>query len=416
MRLLAGWFCLLTALPLAAQLPAPPKGEYTCTQTQVVAGISLPGMPPTTTVQTMPSAFGNLILDGGNSYRMSLGKTEPSAYIFDAAAGRVVFAGFLQAFTNSYGTRGRNVYFDFRAQSISFSCGLTGTRDYGMNSGARAASPAATAAQTARPLTGRLYFATSEGIVRLDLASGAQTVLSSALEFDVRGNSLVLVNQQGQMILTNEDGVGAKPVPIYGGKNHAPRFSPDGRRISYLGEQKPTNLEAAMMGAYTSANQEPLVTTLDGRLVAALGTPYSQPAWTLDGRLVVAGAKALGSLAGNAATGIFLSDARLRSLKRIDPDFDAPHSPAVSPDGALVAFINGTRIWVMPLDGSGKPQKWFEGASKYLGGIAWSPDGRVLAFTENRAIRAVNSEGKPVPVEDKNGYGLQSSSTLFWLP
>jgi dipeptidyl aminopeptidase/acylaminoacyl peptidase len=60
------------------------------------------------------------------------------------------------------------------------------------------------------------------------------------------------------------------------------------------------------------------------------------------------------------------------------------HSPAVSPDGKLLAFILKGQLWSIPLDDpSAKPQQLLQtrGSAQAL---RWSPDGARLAFISNR--------------------------------
>lgn len=68
-------------------------------------------------------------------------------------------------------------------------------------------------------------------------------------------------------------------------------------------------------------------------------------------------------------------------------------SPAVSPDGAQVAFVVGTvdfdknknraQVWIAAADGSSLPRPLTSGA-KNDGSPTWSPDGRSLAFVSSR--------------------------------
>ena len=58
--------------------------------------------------------------------------------------------------------------------------------------------------------------------------------------------------------------------------------------------------------------------------------------------------------------------------------------PAVSPDGAMIAFLSSDQIWTLDLrDTAAKPVQLFHGRGD-LGSLNWSPDGKYLAFTSER--------------------------------
>jgi dipeptidyl aminopeptidase/acylaminoacyl peptidase len=62
----------------------------------------------------------------------------------------------------------------------------------------------------------------------------------------------------------------------------------------------------------------------------------------------------------------------------------AGRSPAVSPDGKTVAFLSKDGIWTVSLaDEDAKPELMFR-ARGTLGPPVWSPDGKYVAFTSNR--------------------------------
>lgn len=405
------------ASTLHAQLPMPPAGEYACTQSEMAPSpVSSPGLPPATAIVTGASAFGNLVIERGGTYRLTSDRSRRSAWRWNAARGGVSFDGVLAAFANTYGVRGKLAFFDFSSRAIAFSCSMATSVDYGAVQSARTAIGGAPVQAPARsPLQGTLYFTERNGLAKLNLADGAQTLLTRNFQFDVRGSEVVVIDAKGSVLLTNEDGMGSRTVPVFGTSNEAPRFSPDGQRIAVMGNQRPTSMESAMLGATSGATLEPLVVDRNGRVLTAFGSQYVQPAWTPDGRIVVAGAKATGSYAGNAETGIFVSGTRGASLRRIDPGFDAPHGPAVSPDGAQVAFVNGARIWVMPLAGSAQPRKLFEGTGARLGSLTWSPDSRAVMFIEDNAVKVVQLDGgRVLPVQDRDGNPLRSTGTLVW--
>ena len=59
-------------------------------------------------------------------------------------------------------------------------------------------------------------------------------------------------------------------------------------------------------------------------------------------------------------------------------------SPAVSPDGATVAYLNGGQIWTISLrDKAAKPAQLLHTRGD-LSSLEWSPDGRYLAFASKR--------------------------------
>lgn len=60
------------------------------------------------------------------------------------------------------------------------------------------------------------------------------------------------------------------------------------------------------------------------------------------------------------------------------------HTPVLSPDGALLAYVQGREVWSSDLrDPSSQPQRLFT-LHGSAGDLAWSPDGRRLAFVSNR--------------------------------
>jgi Tol biopolymer transport system component len=403
----------LWSAPALAQLPNPPAGEYRCTQSDIaLAGVSSTGLPAATAVVARPGMMGNLVIDRMGGYRMTATNASRASYRYEPTGARVIFTGQLAGLSNSYGTRGRNVFFDFSNASIGFSCELQTSTDYGQQVGVKTGPDGAPVVTTRTALAGTLYFSDRRGIARLNLSDGTQSDIASAFQFDVRGEEIVFITAQGGVAISALGGGGVRNVPAYGNSNQSPRFSPDGQRIALLGNQRATSVEDAMLAANSNADAQPLVISRDGRVQVAFGSGYAQPTWTADGRLILVGNKALGNLSGSAQTGLFLSNGRSTALRRIDPNFDAPHSPAVSPDGSLVAFVNGTKIWVMPLNG-GAPKSLIDG-SRFLGALAWSPDGQSLVFADNQEVKAVSRDGRPLSVQGRAGFGVQTTGTMVW--
>jgi Tol biopolymer transport system component/DNA-binding winged helix-turn-helix (wHTH) protein len=62
---------------------------------------------------------------------------------------------------------------------------------------------------------------------------------------------------------------------------------------------------------------------------------------------------------------------------------DSGHDPSVSPDGSQIAFLRGSlgvpEVWLMQSDG-GNPRKLFGQEEMPFGPVAWSPDGKRIAY------------------------------------
>jgi len=164
-----------------------------------------------------------------------------------------------------------------------------------------------------------------------------------------------------------------------------PAWSPDGRRIAFLrsasGESEGT---LVIMPALGGAER-----TIATVFLNSLGfKPYSNLAWTPDGRWLAVG----GALSAGGPEGIWLVSADRTETRRLT---DArlggrgDTGPVPSPDGRSIAFLrdysmNRTAVFVLPLtsDGTanGTPvQLTFD--SQGIDSLAWMPDGRNLVFS-----------------------------------
>jgi TolB protein len=122
----------------------------------------------------------------------------------------------------------------------------------------------------------------------------------------------------------------------------APRWSPEGERIVYVGEGSSGQL---------------YVMRADGtgvRRVTHDGWDYNYPAWSPNGRRIV-------FVRGNASGyGIWAMNVNGTGLRRLT-DVPSDASPAWSPDGSMIAFQRfvdgvGIAIWLMDADGGNQVQ------------------------------------------------------------
>jgi hypothetical protein len=136
------------------------------------------------------------------------------------------------------------------------------------------------------------------------------------------------------------------------------KLSPDAERIAVE-----VGYEIYFEGSY----YDTAVYDLEGALLAEFEGMFA-PAWTPDGRLVLAG------------EGIYLTDAALSSPERIDGGaLAAPVSnPVVHPDGSRIIFEFNQGLWEMNLDGSELRERVYGPAR--LRYPAYSPEGRSIVY------------------------------------
>jgi len=161
-----------------------------------------------------------------------------------------------------------------------------------------------------------------------------------------------------------------------------PTWSPDGREIAFV--------RGPALAAGIGQPGSLFVMAADGSDVRRLtrGALDSGPAWSPDGReIVFSRAKDFNSPRGIWVVGLVGGEPR--QLTRTVDYFDT--SPAWSPDGMRIAFARAiplqtefdgkSAIYVMNRDGTGLElvlrHQHFARASL---GLAWSPDGRTIAF------------------------------------
>lgn len=188
---------------------------------------------------------------------------------------------------------------------------------------------------------------------------------------------------RGGAVRLTADGVRAKH-PVY---------SPDGTAVAYVAPDSDGNAQLWMQ--QRGARDRRQVTTTTGN-VDRLTTPFGRVVWTPDGRrLVFARSGRLWSipLEGGAVTEIrFSATVRFTQVRPAFRPlrFAAPGSEqrargfmgiALAPNADRVALIALDSLWLVTVDGRATSiARVRENAS----GLAWSPDGRTLAWSAGR--------------------------------
>ncbi len=375
------------------RLPPPEAGEYTCSSSNVTFGTvyDLTGdfgdTIPVYGVNTMESLVGSLMIDGNGNYTVS--KTAGAGtYMFDAASNQVSFTGELAAFpidyfvTDGFFTIRLNFLDANNQTEASLSCS---------HGSQNAASP--TTATPNPGLPGVLGLHTSdEQMIRVVAETGSVQLLGVGVQpYQAANGETIffkddgaLVNS-GEFLITGPDGTLTARLPVNDSEDCISPENPFGigcRGVTQASE--PVLSPDSTLIAYSSTDdlgtQNVMVRRRNANgseLIAAI-PDVSQPSWTSDGGLIMAGgARATGSL--SSVEGIFRLDPSFSNLQAIGSSLISPEAPSLSPDGTTIAFLQNKALWLINSDGSNPRPLVQQPDLNVYGFPAWSPDGQWLA-------------------------------------
>jgi dipeptidyl aminopeptidase/acylaminoacyl peptidase len=168
-----------------------------------------------------------------------------------------------------------------------------------------------------------------------------------------------------------------------------------------------------------------LLLLLVALLAAALGMAVylgTQPRRLAD----VPGPAANGSIAYDAGGRVYIADADGGSPRRIEGGLGNDYSPTFSPDGTRIAFWSSASgpdlalsIFVAPVDGSSRAveiNRFRPSLGRHDVPLAWSPDGRAIAYVGRSEILLAATDGSGVvvlPTHDDPGTAPRRWPPVF---
>jgi TolB protein len=221
-------------------------------------------------------------------------------------------------------------------------------------------------------------------------AAGAADVFNGRIAFtSFRVDPPPGQERSGDIFSVNADGTDTRQLTTNPDPDRQPDWSPDGRAIAYSirkpGER--LNYEIARMTASGTGHRR-LTTTPEGEA-------SSQPAWLPDGS---------GILYRRSGTGVVSSIWQMGALGegprlRLAPPQSALY-PSASPDSSRLDFAmirsptgDTDRAIVVASAVDGSLQTLFDVPGAYDSAPAWSPEGSRIAFESNADVGGANPEG-----------------------
>ncbi len=215
---------------------------------------------------------------------------------------------------------------------------------------------------------------------------------------------------------------GGKAVQLTPKEAWMPSWTPDGKRIYFDGAHHGTK---ASIEYVPTAGGQIVRIPVRGPYPLQPSYPTGNMSFSPDGSRIVFAGHFYDAPVKRVAH-IFTLPTEGGQVKELSTGMPFVHHACFSPDGKKIAFVGEQEqqkdvwtysIYTMPAEG-GSPQKLSSESDNVEGAqIAWSPDGRYLAFqTGDGKIRLLPSEGGSSQVLVEGLNGPRSHSGLAWSP
>ena len=423
-----GFFVLLASV-FAQNMP-PKAGTYYCYTSQYD-----PANAVVYSITYTPAFFGNIILDGKGNYTLTMRKNK-GKYMFDKASGKMTFTGDLSIMTyRNYPSQKDTFVLSY--EDLGFVCGLSSGATGSGKAGDQGSKPAqgsgsgssgsgssgssnTTAAKLNGGLTGKIVGTISYefnsflgSVFEFDLAKGTSSLLfSSGVAHRNGKGEMIHFDKNARLKLTDKAGKTLKQLSSkeeFSFPDLYPALSPSGEYIALNLAHYPKTGQLTDLVSDGSA----LTINRNGDVIAEfLG--YTQAAWTPDGRIVAVGE--------GTQRGLSIIDNRFGDAQPLaEGGFEEAQTPAVSPDGKRIAFVNLDKTLIIGIDGSNPVETIINSKMSFP---AWSPNGKYLAVNvidndgpETSFLFIVNlAADTAFWAKDKAGNRLASKNRISWTP
>jgi Tol biopolymer transport system component len=220
----------------------------------------------------------------------------------------------------------------------------------------------------------------------------------------------------GEIAVMNVDGSGLRALTHDKVTEYSPRWSPDRRQIAFIRPRTPDGAAQIWLMNADGSHEHPL-TRLSGTLrgIQFFGdSSSSRLDWSPDGRQIVFAAYPPDPANDGGPRHLYLANVHtgaVRALTNGSSMTTDDDDPVWSPNGRWIAFLRApSRVLLISPQTRRLRELTYRGAPLDASGLAWSPDGRRLAFNRRGRIAVIDVDG--THLRSLQAWGSQPS----WSP